>query len=57
MQALEKSNVNFWRIKRGSVQLVTSHLHPNDGVDEEQHGDKQADVWQGLKTNKDSKMS
>lgn len=25
-----------------------THLHPNDGVDEEKHGDQQTDIWQGL---------
>lgn len=42
---------------RGSVQIVASHLHPDDGVDEEQHGDKQADVRQGLEANTHTKMS
>lgn len=31
---------------------VTTHLHSNDGVDEEQHGNEQADIWQSLKTNR-----
>lgn len=30
---------------------VRTHLHSDDGVDEEQHGDEQADVWQSLKAN------
>lgn len=25
-----------------------AHLHPDDGIDEEQHGDQKADVGQGL---------
>ena len=35
----------------GPAGRVATHLHPNDGVDEEQHGDEQADIWQSLKTN------
>ncbi len=30
---------------------VKTHLHPNDGVDEEQHGNEQADIRQSLNTN------
>lgn len=33
---------------------VTTHLHSNDGIDEEQHGNEQADIWQSLKTNIDT---
>lgn len=28
--------------------VCLSNLHPNDGIDEEEHGDEQADVWQSL---------
>lgn len=28
--------------------VASTHLHPDDGVDEEQHGDEEADIWQCL---------
>lgn len=28
---------------------METHLHPNDGVDEEDHGDEQSDVGQSLR--------
>lgn len=34
--------------ERSSKRLQTSDLHPNDGVDEEEHGNEQTDVRQGL---------
>lgn len=27
---------------------MRAYLHSNDGIDEEEHGDQQADIWQGL---------
>lgn len=32
------------------IRQKKTYLHSNDGVDEEEHGDKQANVRQGFKT-------
>jgi hypothetical protein len=34
----------------GLVGLVASDLHPDDGVDEEEHGDQQNDIRKSLRT-------
>lgn len=38
----------FYKVKPA---CVPTHLHSDDGVDEEQHGNEQADIGQGLKAN------
>ena len=38
-----KSTVEIFQVE------ALTHLHPNDGVDEEQHGNEEADIWQRLR--------
>ena len=34
--------------RSGNIRGAGTHLHPNDGVDEEEHGNQQTDIGQGL---------
>lgn len=45
-------NPNFCKIITFGLPWVPTHLHSDDGVDEEQHGNEQADIWQSLKTSR-----
>ena len=46
----EASNVDLYtQTCLSAAGHVPTHLHSNDGIDEEQHGDEQADIWQSLK--------
>lgn len=49
----EKSSfsLNHYILASCSPGCISTHLHSNDGIDEEQHGNEQADIRQSLKTN------
>ena len=34
-----------------------THLHPNDGIDEEKHGNQKADIGKGLEGSRDMTMN
>ena len=34
-----------------------THLHPNDGIDEEKHGDQKADIGKGLEGSRDTTVN
>jgi hypothetical protein len=37
-----------YKIKSGTVIYMESYLHADNGVDEEEHGNQETDVWQSL---------